>query len=124
MTYTVVNFVSLAIFTAALSTGQVMFKQLGLAIRGQPVFDGLLTLVRHPALYAVLTIYGLATLLWIWILSRVPLMQAYPWVALGTAIVPLMGWYFFGERVAPTFWFGLALILIGMFLTQYENSAS
>lgn len=118
----IVNVVSLAIFTAMLCSGQVMFKQLGLAIRGQPVLEGMVGLLRHPTLYVVLSIYGLATLLWIWILSRVPLMQAYPWVALGTAIVPLMGWYFFGERVTPAFWPGLILILVGMFLTQYASS--
>ena len=124
MTETVINFVSLAIFTIALCTGQVLFKHLGLAMRGQPVLEGMLALTRQPALYAVLTIYGLATLLWIWIVSRVPLMRAYPWVALGTGLVPLMGWYFFGERVAPMFWLGLAFILVGMFLTQYANSTS
>ena len=121
MSERVVNFVSLSVFVVALATGQVMFKQLGLAIRGQPALDGMLMLLRHPRLYVVLTIYGFATALWIWILSRVPLMQAYPWMALCMAAIPLLGWYFFAERVGPVFWLGLVLILAGMMLTQYAS---
>jgi hypothetical protein len=36
--------------------------------------------IRQPALYAALTLYGFSTVLWIWIMSRLPLMQAHPWV--------------------------------------------
>jgi multidrug transporter EmrE-like cation transporter len=114
-----INFVSLGIFTLALAAGQLLFKRVALSIIGQPPAAGLLSLFRHPALYTALAIYGASTLLWIWILSRVPLMQAYPWAAAGVAIVPLIGWYAFGERVAPIFWLGVVLILAGILLTQY-----
>ena len=77
--------------------------------------------MRDPVLYGALTLYGFATLLWIWILSRVPLSQAYPWIAVGTAIVPLLGWYLFDERVAPVFWVGVALIIAGILLVQYGS---
>ena len=36
-------------------------------------------------------------------------------------IVPIMGWYRFGERTAPSFWFGVAFIALGILLTQYAN---
>ena len=116
-----INFASLAIVTVAIAGGQVLFKQVGLAMRGHSIVDGLLLLARQPALYVALVIYGFSTILWIWILSRVPLMQAYPWVAVGVALVPLLGSYVFGERVAPIFWLGVALILVGMLLTQYAS---
>jgi multidrug transporter EmrE-like cation transporter len=48
-------------------------------------------------------------------------MQAYPWVAVGTIIVPLLGWLQFGERVAPVFWLGVALIIAGVGVTQYAS---
>jgi drug/metabolite transporter (DMT)-like permease len=121
---TITNFVSLAVVMMALAVGQVLFKHVGLAMRGRPLLDGLLMMARQPALYAALAIYGLATLLWIWILSRVPLMQAYPWVAATMAIVPLLGWFIFGERVGPIFWLGIALILVGMLLTQLAVQTS
>jgi multidrug transporter EmrE-like cation transporter len=119
-----VRFASLAVFALSLAAGQALFKKVGLVIRDQPFFDGLLLVARQPALYAALAFYGLSTLLWIWILSRVPLMQAYPWVAANMAIVPLIGWFAFGERVTPVFWLGVVLILAGILLTQLATRTS
>jgi drug/metabolite transporter (DMT)-like permease len=112
---------SLAVFTLILASGQVVFKRVGLALQGQSGLDAILVAVRQPSLYAALVLYAAATLLWIWILSRVTLMQAYPWVAVGTIIVPLLGWLQFGERVAPVFWLGVALIIAGVGVTQYAS---
>src|SRR5689334_4135700 len=115
---------SLLIFTVMLAGGQVMFKQVGLTLRGYSGLDAILLVMREPALYAALAMYGIATLLWIWILSRVTLTQAYRWVAVGMVIVPLLGWLVFGERVAPIFWLGVALIVVGVGLTQYATTVT
>src|ERR1700738_4725869 len=104
------RFASLIVFALFLAAGQALFKRVGLIIRDQPFFDGLILMARQPALYVALALYGLSTVLWIWILSRLPLMQAYPWVAVSMLIVPLIGWFAFGERVSPIFWIGIALI--------------
>jgi multidrug transporter EmrE-like cation transporter len=119
-----VNFASLAVVALSLAAGQVLFKRVGLAMANHVFLDGLRLVVRQPALYVALTVYGFATLLWIWVLSRVPLVQAYPWVAASAAIVPLMGRFIFGERVAPIFWVGVCLILVGIFLTQIATESS
>ena len=115
------NILSLAVFTTMLAVGQLLFKQVGLSIRGQPLIDGLLMSTRQPSLYAALVLYGLSTALWIWILSRVPLAVAYPWVAVGVAIVPILGWWLFDERLNATFWMGVAFILLGIIITQYAS---
>jgi multidrug transporter EmrE-like cation transporter len=117
------RYVSLTVFTLSLAAGQILFKHVGLAIRNQPFLDGLLLAARQPTLYAALALYGLSTVLWIWILSRVALMQAYPWVAANVAIVLLIGWFGFGERVYPVFWLGLVLILVGILLIQLGTPA-
>lgn len=119
-----INFLSLAVFTTMLAVGQLLFKQVGLSIRDRSLTDGLLSVLRHPTLYAALALYGLATLLWIWILSRVPLTQAYPWVAAGVVIVPLLGLLVFGERVSFTFWIGVLFIVIGIIITQFSIGAA
>lgn len=108
-------------FTFMLAGGQVLFKKLGLAVKGAPPAEALLTVLRDPVLYAALSLYGIATILWIWILSRVPLSQAYPWVAFGMVIVPLLGWYLFGESIGPMFWLGAALVVAGIMLIQYAS---
>lgn len=117
----VTNILSLLAFTSMLAVGQLMFKHVGLSIQGQPLVDGLLMSARQPMLYAALVLYGLSTALWIWILSRVPLAVAYPWVAVGVAIVPILGWWLFDERLNVTFWMGVCFILVGIVITQYAS---
>ncbi|MDE2006223.1 MAG: EamA family transporter [Rhodospirillales bacterium] len=109
-----IEYLSLSLFTVMLAAGQVLFKTVGLALRR----EGVVAILRAPSLYAALVLYGAATLLWIWILSRVPLTRAYPWVSLGAILVPLAGWWWFGEGVTPRFWLGVGLIVAGMALTQ------
>ena len=99
----------------------MLFKQVGLSIRGQPLIDGLLLSTRQPGLYAALVLYGLATALWVWILSRVPLSTAYPWVAMGVIVVPILSWWVFDERLSATFWMGVAFIVVGIAITQYAT---
>jgi drug/metabolite transporter (DMT)-like permease len=113
---------SLSVFTVMLALGQVCFKRVGLVLRGHTGLEAIARVIQAPSLYVGLVLYGSATLLWIWILSRVNLSLAYPWVALGMVIVPLLGWFIFGERVGPIFWVGVAFIVIGVGLTQYAAS--
>jgi multidrug transporter EmrE-like cation transporter len=113
-----INILSLAIFAASLAAGQVMFKQVGLTIRGRPPLDSALDILSHHVFYLALSLYAFSTFLWIWILSRVPLSQA--WVAIGIVIVPLLGWYVFDERIKPAFWLVL-LILSGVIITQFTS---
>lgn len=115
------NIVSLLTFTLMLAAGQLLFKRVGLSIHGLPLAQGLVSMLREPALYQALALYGVSTFLWVWILSRVPLSLAYPWVSVGVAVVPLIAWWFFGERPLPIFWLGVALIMVGLLLTQYGS---
>lgn len=114
------NLIGLLVFTAVLAVGQLLFKKAGLSMRGLPLGEGLLGLAQSPAFYAAIALYGLSTLLWVWLLSRVTLMQAYPWVAAGVIIVPMLSMAVFGERVNTTYWLGTLLIVAGILVTQYS----
>ncbi|MBS0219205.1 MAG: EamA family transporter [Proteobacteria bacterium] len=114
------NLLGLAAFSTMLAIGQLLFKKAGLSMRGIPLRDGLLGLAQLPAFYAAIVLYAVATFLWVWLLSRVTLMQAYPWVSAGIVIVPLLSATIFGERVASTYWVGAALIIAGIAVTQYS----
>jgi multidrug transporter EmrE-like cation transporter len=118
-----VNLLSLVIFTIALAVRQVTFNRIGLAVRERALVDSVLYLLGARAFYITLSISALSTFLWIWILSRVPLSQAYPWVAIGMAIIPLLGWYVFGEHVGPLFSLGVSLILAGAIVTQCASGS-
>jgi drug/metabolite transporter (DMT)-like permease len=120
---TTLNLFSLLIFTGLLAGGQLLFKHVGLAMKGKPLVEGFITVAHAPALYAALSVYAVSTLLWIWILSRIPLSQAYPWVAVGLVIVPLLAWLVFGERVGNVYWLGVVFVILGVLLTQYAAPA-
>ncbi len=90
-------------------------------MRGQSLLDGYWLIVRMPSLYLALALYGVSTVLWIWILSRISLSRAYPWV--GVVIVPLIGRYYFGEQLHPLFWVGVVLVFTGILLVQGAVSA-
>jgi drug/metabolite transporter (DMT)-like permease len=106
-----------------LAFGQVYFKRVGLTLRGHSGLEAITLVLQAQSLYFALILYGAATLLWIWILSRVNLSLAYPWVALGM-VMPLLGWLMFGERVGSMFWLGVAFIVVGVGLTQYTASTA
>ena len=64
---------SLSVFTVMLAFGQVCFKRVGLVLRGHSGLEAIALVIQAPSLYVGLILYGSATLLWIWILSRVNL---------------------------------------------------
>lgn len=109
----------LVLFTGMLSVGQLLFKRVGLLMHGRPLQEGVWLVLASPALYLSLALYALATALWIWILSRIPLSQAYPWVGVGVVLVPLLARVFYGEKVTLTFWVGALLVAVGIVVTQY-----
>jgi drug/metabolite transporter (DMT)-like permease len=117
------NIFWLSVFSMMLASGQVLFKRIALAVHGLPLSHLPLSLITQPLLYITLALYGAATLLWIWILGRVPLSQAYPWVAVGVLLVPVLGWWFYHERPAPLFWVGVSLVIAGLLMTQYGSQA-
>ena len=112
------NTLWLLLFSVSLAGGQLLFKRAAQAIVGVPATRLLVVLATSPAMWAAIILYAGATLLWVWILSRVPLSQAHPWAALGVVVVPLAAVLVFGEAVRPVFWLGAALIVAGIVLTQ------
>lgn len=106
----------LTIFSGMLVAGQVMFKYVAINFQTSPPnLNDLSTIVSVPLILA-LTIYGGATVLWIWILVDTPLSKAYPFSLLGAAIVPVVAYYFFGENISTSYVFGFILILGGLYL--------
>lgn len=101
-----------------LAAGQFLFKRTGLAIQNRPLAESVRVLATFPSFFLALALYGCATVLWIYALSRVPLTAAYPWIAATSVAVPLIGYLFYGEQVTLLFWAGLALMIAGFVLTQ------
>lgn len=75
------------------------------------------SLLVNPYFWIALFIYGAATVLWVFTLSRVPLSRAMPFVALTFAIVPIVSVVALGERLNLAYWIGVAIIAAGVYVT-------
>ena len=71
-------------------------------------------LITSPLVMLGLVTYGLSAIIWMFVLSRVALSTAYPFIALGIAMTALAGRYFFQEPMTPVNISGIGLILAGV----------
>jgi len=111
------NYAGLILTPALIASGQILFK---LASRNAGSADaaGLLNLARDPYLIAALAIYGFGTILWIYILRSVPLVIAYPFMALSFCLVPALSYFVLGETISWRYGAGVGVILVGLFIAQ------
>lgn len=96
-----------------ISLGQLLFKKAALALSGQMHW---MDWVFNGWLIVALALYGLTTLLWVWILRSAPLHLAYPFMGLAFVLVPLIGYWALGEPLHWQTLVGGALILMGVAL--------
>jgi len=82
---------------------------------GRPL-DIALAVATSPLVVGGLAIFGLSAVLWLAVLSRVPLSSAYPAIALGIVVTVLGGYFFFGETIGTAKIAGVSLIVAGVVL--------
>jgi drug/metabolite transporter (DMT)-like permease len=110
-------------FAASIAVGQVLFKIAANGIaRDGGSFIG--TFAANPAVWIAFGWYGLSSILWIYILMSVPLSRAYPFALVGAALVPLLSWLFFGEKITSTYLLGAAIVVIGLYVISAQPSAA
>lgn len=63
-----------------------------------------------------LTLYGLSMLFWLWILSKIDVSQAYPFVSLGFLVIMIFAHLFLGESLGAQRVVGTLFVLAGVFL--------
>ena len=96
---------------AMISSGQVLFKSAALQATSA---TGQLERWLNMHLLIALAIYGVATILWIWVLRYTSLSVAYPMFALAFLFVPLMASFFLQEPLSVKTFIGGGLIIIGV----------
>lgn len=90
-------------------------------IDGQAVSGGWSLLVRvvgNPYIVAGIGLYGLGAVVWIVVLSRVPLSFAYPMLGLSYVLVLLVSRFILNEHVSLLRWVGALLIVTGAALVS------
>lgn len=97
-----------------IAAGQILFK-LGAASYGRTksFFD------PNTALTFILAfaLYGLMTLVWVWVLQKAELGRVYPLMALAFVLVPWGSYLVFGERFQPQYFVGIAIIMAGILIS-------
>lgn len=108
-------------FAVALPAGQAMFK---LAAVYQQRLEGpfLLKLLKNYPLMGAFAWYGLTAVFWFYILTRVPLSNAYVFSLLGSALVPLIAVLVFKEPVSWRLVLGFVLMFAGVFLVAQPRT--
>jgi drug/metabolite transporter (DMT)-like permease len=97
---------------ALLALGQVLFK----LAAGSIQLSDPRSLVSLP-LFIALTIYGLATVMWLVVLSKVPLSTAFPFYSLTFLLVPLLAWLVLKEPIRPQVMIGGVVIMVGIVIS-------
>jgi multidrug transporter EmrE-like cation transporter len=73
-----------------------------------------------PGVLGGLALYGLGTLIWLSVLRRIDVSQAYPFIGLGIALTGIMGYFFFGEALSLQRVLGMLLIIGGIVVVAWS----
>lgn len=75
-----------------------------------------LSLLRNTWFLGGLAAYGISVLTWLFVLKRVPLAVAAPFVALVYVLVPLASRLLFADSITLRMWLGMLLVVAGVTL--------
>ncbi len=83
----------------------------------------MLTVLTTPAIVIGFVCYGLASVFWLAVLSRLDLSYAYPFLALMYLLIPLAARIFLHEDIPSGRWVGIVVIMIGVaIVARYGQS--
>jgi|TARA_R110002126_G_scaffold291807_1_gene459586 drug/metabolite transporter (DMT)-like permease len=118
------NITFLVCFAFIMSLGQLLFKKAALSLPPMSLTkEFLLACMVNVWLVSAVAFYGVATVLWVCILQRVPLSLAYPFAALAFILVPAAAWLLFNEAITKSYLVGMAFIILGI-ITITTNGQS
>ena len=76
--------------------------------------DTILRAAREPRLWLGLTLFGISSIFWMVVLSRVPLSVAYPFVGISYVVIVLMARFVLAENVPALRWVGVLVVAAGI----------
>jgi len=118
--YVTARTILLILVSVSLSaTAQIAFKlgvSGGQAVGGESDVRAALRILFTPGVLGGLALYGVGTLLWLAVLSRVQVSQAYPFVGLSFVITAVLGRLVFHDDLGFARTGGILLIIAGIAL--------
>jgi len=115
------NFLLLFLGVWLTVVGQLLFKQGvskigGIALDFSSLPFSLCRALVNPFVLCALLVYGISSMLWLIILSRVELGIALPTMSLGYVLIVFLSRLFFNEKITFYKLLGVSLICIGVFV--------
>ena len=108
------NVAILVLYGLGMSVGQVLFKLAADRMKANAGSGFLVAVLGNGYFYVAFILYCVLTVLWVWVLTRVPLSRAYPFVVLAFVFTPAFAYLIFGESLDLWYVLGLALVLSGL----------
>lgn len=102
-----------------------LFMRKGMLDIGQITFsnisDNLTCMLANLWLWGALACYGVSVLLWIMVLSRVPVSLAFPLGSIGYVFVAIIGYLWIGESLDIYKISGILIICFGIFVLSKSS---
>jgi len=96
-------------------TGQLLFKRGLSSATLVPTIGSVLQTIFIPTVFLGFFIYGMSSIVWLFVLQKLPLSVAYPSLALTYVIVVMASFVLFKEPLTVDKIVGVLLISIGVF---------
>ncbi len=99
--------------------GQLFLKKGAMSLDdsfGNGIFNTISSIFLNFYLVCGLALYGIGSIIWIAVLSKVDLSYAYPMVSISYVIVALLAILLFNEKIFLVHWVGMSFIVIGVML--------
>lgn len=112
------NYLIMAISILLAVAGQLLMKRGMMAFGTFPVSQLLFKVIPmflNPWVFVGFVCFGLSSIFWLVVLSRMELSLVYPMVSVAYVLVALFSWYYFKENLTVVRWLGIALIILGVF---------
>jgi drug/metabolite transporter (DMT)-like permease len=95
--------------------GQTLWK-IGIEKMSLNSISSILSVIFSPLIILGIALYGLATVIWIYLLSKFPLSVLYPLQSLAYVFGMVVALLIFHEHISATRWIGVAVIIFGVYL--------
>ena len=104
-------------------SGQVLLKigvgQSGLSGKGAiGIFELVVSVIKTPLMLLGFLLYGVASIVWVIVLSKFDLSFAYPFLAFNFILIAIASHFLLGEAIPLVRWIGIFFIGMGVYMTS------
>ena len=110
-----INIILFLSYVLLLVIGQTLWK-IGAEKITFSGFKTVIQLIMSPWIVTGGVLYVVATFIWLYLLSKLPLSLLYPLQSIAYIFALFIGMLLFKEIIPPTRWLGVCVILLGVYL--------